>query len=70
MVIIESLVHFTVDEIFAAVEHLVLPVLPGVDVQSVLTVLRHLKMSSSLNFSSFLCFSLLALLGASINGGS
>ena len=44
-----GLVHFTVDQILAAVEHLVLPLLPGVDVQPVLTVLRNLKMSSYLN---------------------
>ena len=44
MVIIDSiLVHFTVDEIFAAVKHLVLPVLPGVNIQAVLTVLWNLK---------------------------
>jgi hypothetical protein len=34
--------HVTVDEILAAVEHLVLPPLPGVDVQPVLAVLGHL----------------------------
>ena len=53
MVIVESLVHFTVDEILAAVKHLVLPVLSGVNIQTVLTVLRNLKCRLCNKFSTF-----------------
>ena len=38
-----NLVHVTVDEIFAAMEHFVLETFASVDVKSILTILGNLK---------------------------